>query len=399
MTVLNPADGAPLESPEIVPQAVDQSSRLALVLTGGGARAAYQVGFLRCLARHAPETRIPIVTGVSAGAINAAELASHPGTLTEAVDELSELWSGLTPDRIFKVGAPSLVKSFLRWGLRLVSGGAAAAPRAKAILDSSPLGVLLHRALGSTDGSIPGIGANLASGRLRAFALTTLNYNTAQTVTWVQGRDIDGWQRPSRVGVEAEIRVEHILASSALPLLFPAVRLGPHWFGDGGIRLSAPLAPAIHLGADRILAICTRYKQSRAEANEPTVVGYPPPAQVAGIMLNSVFLDNVDQDAARLRRVNRLLEQIAPEHRGHLKPIRLTILRPSQDLGRLAGQFEPDLPPAFRFATRGLGTRETSSPDFLSLLMFQPDYLKRLIEIGEADAEAKIDEIRRLVEA
>jgi NTE family protein len=187
------------------------------------------------------------------------------------------------------------------------------------------------------------------------------------------------------------------MASAALPLFFPAVRLEDGWYGDGGMRLTAPLSPLLHLGADRILAVSTRYDRSPEEAAQPSVEGYPPPAQVLGVLLNAIFLDLLDSDALRMERVNELLEQVPPEERGGMRRVELLVLRPSEDLGALAGHFEPDLPRSFRWMTRGLGTRETRSPDFLSFVLFEPDYLRTLMEIGERDAEAQGDAIERFL--
>ena len=183
------------------------------------------------------------------------------------------------------------------------------------------------------------------------------------------------------------------MASAALPLFFPAIQLGHSWYGDGGIRLTAPLGPALHLGARRIMAISTRYERTVEEAAEPVVHGYPPPAQVMGVLMNSVFLDLLDADAARLETLNRLVEQLPEDRRGGVEPVKLLTLRPSVDLGKLANEYEPQLPKSFRYLTRALGTRETESPDFLSLVLFQPDYLEALIDIGEKDAVAQEDEI------
>jgi len=183
------------------------------------------------------------------------------------------------------------------------------------------------------------------------------------------------------------------MASAALPLLFPAVQLGSEWYGDGGIRLTAPLSPALHMGARRVMAISTRYAASDREAHQSSIHGYPPPAQVAGVLLNAVFLDLLDNDALRMERLNQLLEALPVEHRHGLEPIKLLVMRPSQDLGKLASGFEAQLPRSFRFLTRGLGTKETDSPDILSLVLFQPDYLRALMEIGEKDATARTDEI------
>lgn len=364
-----------------------------MVMGGGGARAAYQVGFLRCVARRFPELRVPYVTGVSAGAINAAHLAAHHGTFLQAVEELTHLWGNLCVKDVFRVDVRSLAFNALRWGWQLVSGGLGGPPRVRGLVDTGPLRRYLTDVLHAVDGELTGIGYNLENGRLRAVALSTSSYSTGQSVTWFQGHDIGEWERPYRHARKTVLTVEHVMASAALPLLFPAVRIGEQWYGDGGIRLTAPLSPVLHLGARRIMAISTRYARTPEEADTPAVFGYPPPAQIVGVLLNSIFLDLLDADALRLERLNYLLEQLPEEKRKGLRPVKLLVLRPSVDLGMLAGDFEAQLPPAFRFFTRGLGTKQTRSPDFLSLVMFQPDYLRALMEIGENDAQARADEI------
>jgi NTE family protein len=372
----------------------ERDGGLAVVLGGGGARAAYQVGLLRVLGRRLPDLRFDVVTGVSAGAINAVYLASHPGSLAAAAEGLSDFWRRLEADHVFRVDAPSLGRMLLAWAGRLISGGSRLGPRVRGLVDTAPLRELLGRAFTARpDGEIVGIAENLAAGRLRSIALTTLDYSTGRTITWVQGRDIEAWERPNRRSARARIGVDHVLASASLPLLFPAVRLGSDWHGDGGVRLTAPLSPALHLGADRVLAISTRYRRSHEEADRPATAGYPPPAQILGHLMNAIFLDVLDQDVARLEMLNGVIRHLPPGACPGLRAIDILALRPSQDLGRLASHYEVRLPRAFRFLTRGLGTRETASPDFLAMLMFQPDYLNRLIEIGEADAEARWDEI------
>jgi NTE family protein len=369
-------------------------SDLGLVMGGGGARAAYQVGFLRCLARRFPELHIPYITGVSAGALNAAMLASHHGTFLQSVQELSELWGNLTVGEVFRVDTRSLALSSMRWLKQLSSGGIGAAhSQVRGLVDTEPLRASLTEVLHAVDGELTGIPLNLASGRLKAVAISTTSYSTGSSVTWLQGTDIEEWERPQRLTRAATLTIEHVMASAALPMLFPAVKLGKSWYGDGGMRLTAPLSPVLHLGARRIMAISTRYDRSLKEKEEDVIHGYPPPAQVAGVLLNSIFLDLLDNDALRLERLNQLLESLPEEQRVGLEPVKLLVLRPSQDLGKLASQFEAQLPRSFRFLTRGLGTRQTKSPDILSLVLFQPDYLRALMDIGEADAEARSDEI------
>jgi NTE family protein len=367
---------------------------LAVVMTGGGARGAYQVGVMRAIARRFPDLTVPILFGVSAGAMNATYIAQHSGSLTQATDELAQLWTSLTAEQVFRVDGSQLASNGLHWLLRLGSGGRLAARSTRGLVDTEPLREFLDRVLRvDSTGAIAGIDANLERERLRALALGTTNYATGQSIIWVQGRSIETWERPKRRSVQARIGVSHIMASAALPLFFPAVQIGDYWYGDGGLRLTAPLSPALHLGAHRILAVSTRYERTQAEADRPDVVGYPPPAQILGVMYNAIFLDLIDQDVLRLERMNRLLAKLPPHERDGLRIVDILVMRPSQDLGRIAREHEPRLPGMFRWLTRGLGTRQTSSPDVLSLLMFQDDYLARLIALGEADAEARFDEI------
>ncbi len=371
---------------------------LALVLSGGGARAAYQAGFLRYLAGQFPNLTPAIITGVSAGAVNAAYLAAHEGHFHDKVHDLSELWADLRVDNVFSADASALARNVFRWAIRLVSGGRHTALVSRSLVDTDPLRVLLRNVLNADDGRLPGIARNLAKGTLKAVALTASSYTTGQSITWVQGRQIETWERAQRKAVKEDLSVEHVMASSALPLFFPAIKVEDAWYGDGGIRLTAPLSPAVHLGADRILAISTRYGRSEIEADRPAITGYPPPAQVAGVLLNAVFLDLFDGDALRLEHINTLARQLPPDKRSGMRPVDLLVLRPSEDLGLLANDFETDLPPALRFMTRGLGTKETRSNDLLSLVMFQPDYLHHLLALGERDAAARATEIREFLE-
>lgn len=379
---------------------VTRNSSLALMLSGGGARAAYQVGFLRLLAREFPDVMPSILTGVSAGGINAVYLAARQEPFAERVENLANVWAGIRIDDVFKVDLRDLASRSLRWGGRLLSGGKYLLPPARSMVDTAPLRALLGRLFLAKNIEIAGITRSLQAGWLRAIALTASSYTTGQSVTWVQNRDdcgIDTWERPLRKSVSCGLGVEHVMATCALPFFFPAVKVGDAWYGDGGIRLTAPLSPAVHLGATRIIAVSTRSARSREEADRPATAGYPPPAQVAGVLYNAIFLDQLDGDALEMQRINHLVAQLPAAQRDGLRHIDLLLLRPSIDLGRLANAYEPELPRAFRFLTRGLGTRETRSNDMLSLVMFQPDYVRRLIQLGEADASAKIAQIRRFL--
>ena len=369
---------------------------LAIVLPGGGARAAYQVGFLRWVAKHVPDAHFPIVTGVSAGAVNATFLAAYRGRQMAAVDHLCEVWSHLTAERVFRTDGPSLGGLVARWGIRLIAGGAPLAPTVQGLVDTSPLRETLAGIFHARDGAITGIAENIAAGRLWALALLTSHYGTGQSVIWTQGRDLREWERADQRSRNTALTIDHVLASAALPLFFPAVRLADGWHGDGGIRLTAPFSPALHLGANRVLAISTRYAPAEAtdQADSPR---HPPPMQIAGQLLDAVFLDDLDRDALEMERINRLLRNMPPEKRRGLRPIELLVIRPSVDISRLSAEYEPRLPRVFRHLVRGLGSREVKSPDMLSLLTFEPEYLLRLMALGEADAAARGGEIRALL--
>jgi NTE family protein len=210
----------------------------------------------------------------------------------------------------------------------------------------------------------------------------------------VQGHNGDIFEGPNRRAVETALTIEHVLASAALPFVFPAVQIGSEWHGDGGIRFASPLSHAVQLGASRVIAMSTGYQRTADEASTPTVSGYPPTAQMLNQLVNAIFIDAIDEDVARMERMNELLKRIDPSERGGLRPIDLLVLRPQQDLGKLAADYEQYLPRSIKLATRALGAKQTESPDFVSLLMFEPHYTRRLIEIGEADVDSQIDKVR-----
>jgi NTE family protein len=369
---------------------------IAVMMTGGGARAAYQVGLIRGLATHFPDLQIRIITGVSAGAINAMFLAGRRGTLPEKADQLRDLWCALECSSIWRFDWRNLIPfrsalSSVFWRHRWA--------RRSSIVDTAPLARLLCDVVDARPGQpIPGIIENLRDGSLSAVALVTLDYSTGQTVRWFQGGEIEPWEGPNRRTVETQLTIEHVLASSALPFLFPAVKIGLQWHGDGGIRLVAPLSPAVHLGATKIIAMSTGYQQTDEEANREKVHGYPPAAQVMGQLLNAIFLDSIDEDVTRLERLNQMIRTLEPHERGGFKPIDLLVLRPSIDPGKLAAEHENDLPRNLKLLTRALGSKETETPDIVSFLMFEPHYTRRLVEIGEADVAARVDEIRAFLD-
>jgi NTE family protein len=370
-------------------------SRLALVLGGGGARSAYQVGVLKALARRAPHLQIPLLTGVSAGAINIAHLANHTGPFHQQIDDLTELWMRLRLQDVFSTSGPGLLWRVLRIGMRLSVGLPPGIPDVHGMVDTQPLREFLLRAVGTPDGKLAGVERNLKSQRLQGVALTTLSYGTGNTTTFFRGRKINAWERPHRRSVETPLNVEHIMASAALPLFFPPVRIGNDWYGDGGIRLVSPLGPAVHMGADRILVISPHFIGETIEELPPDP---PSPAVILAALYDAVFLDQLDQDVLQMQRINQIVEQLPPENRLGLREVKLFVIRPSQDLGQLAYGLTGKLPPMLRFLMERLGSRQAQSEDFMSTILFHHAYIERLIEIGEQDAELLGDELLQFVE-
>lgn len=358
----------------------------ALVLGGGGARAAYQTGVLCYVGETFPEASIPLLTGVSAGSINAAHLAADPAPWTKRTARLTSYWEELTMEDVF------VPRSLWAVGRSLVNG--TPSPK-QTLLDTSPLRDYLDRRL-PTDlhGRFTGIAENLDGDRLRGLAVSTSNYATLQTVTWVQGCSMQDWERPNRLGRRTELGLDHVMASTALPMVFPAVRLGDAWYGDGGLRMLDPLAPAIHLGADRLFVISTRYERSRAEASQAgRTAAYPSLFQMGGILANVLMLDVLEHDAAVLRRINRLLRRLRPDQRGRLQPIDLLVMRPSVDLGALAADYELEIGGAMGTLLSAVQWQSDPPPDWMSMLLFTPDYLQRLLEIGYNDARRQHNRI------
>lgn len=367
----------------------------ALVLSGGGARGAYQVGVLRHLARAHPDLRFRVITGVSAGAINATFLAGRTDDPVAAAEELSERWCSLTTGRVMRSDVLSLLGNVLRAASNLISGGSRIAPPVRGLVDTGPLRTFLAPLLD------PGrVESRLAEGDLQALAISATSYLDGTSVTWVQASpETRMWSRVRREARPADITVDHVMASAAIPLFFPARRVGDEYFGDGSLRQAYPLSPAVNLGADRILAVGSRFVSDDLDPASGAD-RYPAIARVLGLLLNSIFLDNLDADAERLERINRLLERV-DESKRWLVPqrhVELLVLRPSRDIGRMAARFESSLPAALRYMIRGLGTRRSADSDLLSYLVFEREYLRELIELGERDASLNRVRIARFAE-
>ena len=373
-----------------------QEEKHALVLSGGGARAAYQIGALRHIAKTIPEYRPQIVTGVSAGAINAVYLASSQKSWQEAVAGLSDLWLSIETNQVYRTDLGNMLKRALVWGLRIISGGRIGRTDVHGMVDNSPLRAFLGAHLPLEGQRISGIAENIEAGLLDSLAIITTSYGSGRSQAWIESKNQDAWTGSQLRARVAELTLDHVMASSALPIFFPAVRLNEAWHGDGGIRLTAPLSPALHLGATRILAVSPRATPVNVLPQDLRAA-YPSPAQIVGTMMNAVFLDLLDYDAIQMKRINRLVEKVPVEKRDTFRQVEVMVLRPREDLGVLAREHEIALPRSFRFFERGLDDRSEPSSDALSMVMFEPEYLSLLIRLGEQDAAARHDEIESFI--
>jgi len=373
------------------------SACAALVLAGGGARAGYQVGVLAGLAERIPGFHTPILTGVSAGAINSTFLANSRKPMVQALQDLEQCWASLTFEEVFDVGGLSLGWR-AAWNLtRLVVPLPRRLVVPSSMVDSSPLRRFLHRAYQSPSGHLPNITENVREGRLRAVALTAAHYASGRGVTFFTSRDVEPWSRPLRTSIQTDLRIDHVMASSALPMFFPAVPVDGKWYGDGGVGLVAPLSPAVHLGADRILVVSTRYRPPSDQQRSDLAEGPPSVAVIAGGLYNTLFLDQLDFDATQLGRISKFLGRLPPEERSGLRPIALHVIRPSEDMATAAGRYEDKLPPVLRHLARRLGTSHLGRQDLLSTVLFQQDYVRYLLELGRLDGSRNAEAVERLL--
>ena len=363
-----------------------------LVLSGGGARAAYQVGCLRQLSRSLPDYHPQILTGVSAGAINAVHLAAHQGSWQDSVESLNQIWRSLSTSQVYETGLIQLLKRSMHWGLRLASGGKLGAKDIRGMVDNRPLEQFLKANLGHSHGRVGGIADNLQAGVLQALAIISTSYTDGRSVAWLESNAAEVNMGSQISAKPTNISIEHIMASAALPLFFPAVFVDGQWHGDGGLRLAALLSTGMHWGAKRILAVSPRARPLQLPPIA-TNQSYPSPAQVAGVMLNAIFLDLLDYDAIQMDRINGLLANLPEAHWGGYSPVDVMVLRPQEDLGHVARDHEIELPKAFRFFKGGFAGKNEPSGDALSMVNFEPEYIGRLIDLGEKDTAARIDEI------
>lgn len=367
---------------------------VGLVLAGGGARAAYQVGVLMAVAHMLPRDHgnpFPIISGTSAGAINAVGLAAGATHFRQATAFLAKMWKNLHVAQVYRADWPYFVRAFLAWGASVLTGGKLVHNPAS-FLDNSPLRDLLSDAV-----RFDGVARAIDGGQLRALALTASCYTTGQSVTFFEGDDgIDEWQRHQRHGVRERIGIDHLMATSAIPLIFPATTINGRFYCDGAIRQMAPLSSALHLGAEKLFVV--NLNTERQPQPERRLAGDRPTlAMIFGHLLNSIFFDSMAADMERLTRVNHTIslldEQVRQSGRTMLKRVEVFNMSPSVSLEAIAFKHVQRFPPAMRFLMRGAGAMRKRGSVLASYLPFDPAYGKELIDLGYKDAMARRDEI------
>jgi NTE family protein len=376
-----------------------QAMKTGLVLPGGGARGAFQVGVLKAIAELLPPhaaNPFAVLSGTSAGAINSVVLASRARRLCLAVEALERVWANFRCEQVYRTDSWTMLKSSLHWLTAIVSAGwIAGTPRS--LLDNAPLRALLSRKV-----RFPRIQASIDEGHLHAVAVTAAGYSSARSTTFFQAHpSVRTWSRTRRMGVRQALHLDHLMASIAVPMIFPPVLLGTEYFGDGAMRQATPLSPAIHLGADRILVIGVRNEVADTVIDPAESRDFPSFAQIAGYMLDTLFLDGLYADLERMTRINQLIDSVpAGERAGALtrmRPIDTMVVVPSRDLREIAHRHRRAMPVPVRMLLRGIRGESTNESRLLSFLLFEQAYTRELIELGYADAMRIKDELRDFV--
>lgn len=367
-----------------------------LVLPGGSARGAYQVGVLKAIAEFMPEDRCPfdVMTGTSVGAINTVFVASHAHAYREGIKKVENLWSGLHADKVYNTGFIVSLMTALHWFAALIFMGLGK-HNPIALLDNRPLVKLLEKEL-----DFESLGKNIDDGLIRAVGISASSYAQGRAVTFFQGhKDVEEWERKRREGKRADLTVQHLIASASLPFMFCAKRIDGEYFGDGSLRLNAPLSPAIHLGASRILVIGIRDKKPDSVPEDKKSVQHPNLGSLAGHLLDIAFSDNLDADIERLCRINKTLSYMNEEQRTKTEMNHIDIMQvqPSADIREIAGRYFHELPWTLRMLIRGVGGQDEDWR-LPSYFLFESGFTKELIELGYKDAMAQKNDLTEFLD-
>jgi NTE family protein len=369
--------------------------RLALILTGGGARAAYQVGVLKAIAEFLPRrshSPFSIICGTSAGALNAATLAVNARNFSMGVQYLVNTWKNFHADQIYRTDLVGVFNNTVLWvaGLLFSAIGINKLNRVS-LLDNSPLHELLEEML-----PCEMIQDNIDAGALRALCITASGYGSGQSVTFYQGvKELVPWRRTGRVGVAMEISIQHLLASAALPFIFPATLIHREYFGDGSMRQIAPISPALHLGASRVLVIGVTASENAEHTERGDLGEYPSLVRIAGHAMNSIFLDSMEVDLERVKKINDLVAIMPDEmrERADLRHLDVMVVSPSQPIDKIAERYAAELPWTIRLLLRLIGARQHSGGTLVSYLLTEKKFCRALIDLGYQDALKKRHEI------
>ena len=368
---------------------VDQDNlKTGLVLPGGGARGAFQVGVLKAIAELLPNrsaSPFSIISGTSAGAINSVVLATQAERFSLAIEQLEDVWCNFHCSQVYRTDAATMVRSSLHWFAAIVFGGMFVAPP-KSLLNISPLRSLLNSKV-----QFSRIQSAIDHDYLHAVAVTAAGYDSARSTTFFQSRSgISPWLRTRHAGVPSHINTDHLMASIAVPMIFPPVNISGEYFGDGAMRQATPLSPAIHLGADRILVIGVRNEVALTPPNPEDAKPFPSFSQIAGYMLDTLFMDGLYSDLENLTRINQLMDSVSTDHHGdimgRMRPIDTMVVLPSKDFRDVAQTCFKNMPKTMRFLLRGLGSDGEKEDRLLSFLLFEQAYTRELVELGYNDA-------------
>lgn len=373
--------------------------KIGLILSGGGARAAYQVGVLKAINKILPrELANPyhIISGTSAGAINGVGLATYADNYRIGVRHLERIWGNFEPDHVYRTDFLGVSKSLAKL-VRALLIGRAFKNDVVSLLDNTPLNMLLKDVI-----HFDNIQKNVDNGHLHALAVNCSSIETGESISFFQGHySINNWDKQRRKGIRSRITLNHLLASSAIPMIFPAIKIHREYYADGAVRQLAPLSPALHLGAEKLLIIGVSGSENKP-ANTQLLAPYPSPARVMGHMLNAAFIDSMEADIDRVTRINRTLskipDRVKKKEEMELKPIDVLVIKPSLPLDDIAGEHASEMPRAVKMVLGGSGNASKSGSGLLSYLLFSQGYCRALIELGYHDAIGRSQEILEFFE-